>query len=154
MPLPTDSQKNAWRALFRVRAHARRHVDGALKQAGLPPQEVYDVLLELDRDSAGEGLTAKQLEQRLLLPQYGVSRLLDRMERQGLVARRPNPADRRSSLVSITGSGRALCAEIRQVYGRAIAEFFANRMRPGQVDRLGKLLAVLEHGCDDAPTER
>lgn len=148
MPLPTDSQKATWRRLFRVQAHARRHAETALKSAGLPPLEVYDVLLELDRDEAEDGLTASQLEPRLLLPQYGVSRLLDRLEADGLIARRPNPEDQRSRLVTITERGHALRAAIWEVYGDAIAGFFDTRIRPGQVDRLGTLLAELDNHPD------
>ena len=146
MPIPTDQQQAAWRALLRAYTRGRRQVDEALKAAGLPSLEVYDVLLELDRHTALHGLTAKDLEARLLLPQYGVSRLLDRLERQGLVRRRPNPSDKRSSLLEITEKGREIRQAMWAVYGPAIAAFFGDRIEPGETEHLTTLLAPLARG--------
>ncbi len=145
MAEPTDKQKSAWRALFRVQSKARAHAEADLKRANLPSMDVYDALLELDRDDAAEGLTAKQLEPRLLLPQYGVSRLLDRLAKQRLIERRPNPEDQRSSLITITPQGRDMRAAIWAVYGKAIGTFFEQRIKPGQLDRLNMLLDRLDN---------
>jgi len=143
MSLPTRSQQSAWRELFRVYTRARNQADAALKQAGLLPLEVYDILLELDRDTAHDGLTAKHLEDRLLLPQYGVSRLLDRLDRQGVIERVANPADGRSSLIRITASGRDLRKRTWGVYGAVIADFIGQPLSAEQVDRLDALLKML-----------
>lgn len=143
MPLPTRSQQSAWRGLFRACTRARHEAEAALKHAGFPPLEVYDVLLELDRSKARHGLTAKLLQDRLLLPQYGVSRLLDRLENQGLIERLANPADRRSSLIAITADGRSLRREMWKVYGAVIGDFIGLRLRSDQADELGELLRLL-----------
>ena len=67
-------------------------VESALKAAGLPPLAWYEVLVELDRAGAC-GVRPFALEEALQLPQYGLSRLLARMEEAGLVtARGPAPA--------------------------------------------------------------
>ena len=72
----------AWARLLKAERLALARVETALKQAGLPPLAWYDVLLELER--AGEaGLRPFELERALLLAQYNLSRLLDRIERGG-----------------------------------------------------------------------
>jgi DNA-binding MarR family transcriptional regulator len=45
---------------------------------------------------------------RLMIHPTGVTKLVDKLERQGLVERRPNPSDRRGTLAHITPAGRAL----------------------------------------------
>ena len=61
-------------------------IERDLKQAGLPPLTVYDVLLELDRAEAGR-LRPFELASRTLFPQPNLSRLIDRLENDGLVSR-------------------------------------------------------------------
>ena len=67
-----------------------------LKSAGLPALEWYDVLLEIER--AGP-LRPRDLQSRLLLAQSNLSRLLDRMERAGLIARGDCEQDGRGLVV-------------------------------------------------------
>ena len=70
--------------------------------------------------AGGEGLTPTQLGRRLSMSSGTVTALVDRLERAGYAERRPNPADRRSSVVHIRPSGleeaarhmRALAAEL------------------------------------------
>ena len=81
---PCESAVRAWARLMRAHQAALGHVEGALKAAGLPPLAWYDVLAELER--AGDcGQRPFALERDLMLPQYGLSRLLARMEEAGLV---------------------------------------------------------------------
>ena len=143
MTAPTTEQQAAWQGLLRNYAEARLCIDRALKEADLPALEVYDLLLELDRDEAAGGLTAKQLEREILLPQYGVSRLLDRLETQGLVRRAPNPEDRRSRLIRITREGRAMRQRIWPVYREVIAGFFDGRLNAKQTGQLADLLKLM-----------
>lgn len=55
--------------------------------------------------AAENGLTPTQLGQRLSMGSGTITPLLDRLERAGYVSRRPNPADRRSSIISMTPWG-------------------------------------------------
>ncbi len=78
-------------------------MEGALKAEGLPPLEWYDVLLELER---GGPMRPRDLQAHLLLAQYNLSRLLDRIEAAGLVERRPCPDDAPSDLRDIPSNYR------------------------------------------------
>ena len=73
-------------------------VESALKAADLPPLAWYEVLVELERAGA-YGVRPFALEEALQLPQYGLSRLLARMEAAGLVLRGSCPGDGRGQMV-------------------------------------------------------
>jgi DNA-binding MarR family transcriptional regulator len=49
------------------------------------------------------------------------SKLADRLERDGLASRSPNPANRRSSLIALTAAGQQALASAMDVYSRAVA---------------------------------
>lgn len=115
---PTEEAVTAWARLIRAQRVVLGAVEAELKAAGLPPLGWYDVLLELER--AGEPLRPLELEGRLLLAQHNVSRLLDRMEGAGLIARAPFAGDGRGQVVSVTGDGRAMRGRMWAVYGPAI----------------------------------
>jgi len=60
-------------------------------------------------EGAGEPLTPSEISDRTLISSATMTSTIDRLERQGLVRRLPNPEDRRSVLVEVTEAGRALC---------------------------------------------
>ena len=76
MSKPCDATVLAWSRLMRAHRAALAAAEQALRAGGLPPLEWYDVLWELER--AGP-LRPRDLQGRLLLAQYNLSRLLDRM---------------------------------------------------------------------------
>ena len=132
----------AWVALARAHARVLAHIEAALKAENLPPLAWYDVLLELDR--AGEdGLRPLDLKDRLLLPQYGISRLLDRIRAAGYLARRPCPDDRRGHIVAITPEGRAIRERAWPVYRAALTEALGQPLGTNGARDLTRLLARL-----------
>jgi len=84
---PADATVRAWVRLTRAQQRAQGEIEAALKQAGLPPLAWYDVLLETER-AGKDGLRPFELERAMLLAQYNLSRLVDRMAAEGLVERR------------------------------------------------------------------
>jgi DNA-binding MarR family transcriptional regulator len=63
-------------------------------------------------DEARHALSPTTLSERLLVTTASMTSLLDTLERRGLVARRPDPHDRRKQLISLTPAGRALVDKI------------------------------------------
>ncbi len=143
-PEPSKTVIRAWARLMRAQQVALSQIEKALKAAGLPPLAWYDVLLELDRID-DRGLRPFELEREMLLPQYGLSRLLDRMESAGYVARRPCEEDGRGQIVAITTSGKDLRRRIWPTYAAAIDNAVAARLTEDEAaaldDLLGRLLA-------------
>jgi DNA-binding MarR family transcriptional regulator len=133
----------AWIRLTRAQHAVQAAVEHALKADGLPPLGWYDVLLELTRPEAGR-LRPFEIEERTLLAQYNLSRLLDRLERADLVRREAFDDDGRGRWVVITAKGREIQGRMWQVYARALRESVASKLDDAEADRLSELLAKLE----------
>lgn len=141
-PPPTDAAITAWARLVRAHQRALGIVEQALKEADLPPLSWYDVLLELRR--AGEaGLRPTEIEAQLLLAQHNVSRLLGRLEAQGLVRRAPCPEDGRGQVVKIEPAGEALLKQMWPIYAAAIEKAVGSRLTEADAKALAALLGKL-----------
>src|SRR6476646_3170698 len=106
---PSEAVTRAWVRLMRARDAVLGAIERDLKAAGLPPLAWYDVLWELVRAPDGR-LRPLEIERETLLAQYNLSRLLDRLEKAGLIAREPCPDDARGQWVVLTEKGRAIQA--------------------------------------------
>jgi DNA-binding MarR family transcriptional regulator len=141
--LPSEAIIRAWARLMRAQQAVLAAVEAELKAAGFPPLAWYDVLLELSR--AQEGLRPFALEHALLLAQYNLSRLLDRLERAGYLERRACPEDGRGQVVVITAAGRALVKRVWPTYRAAIARHVGAKLSEDEAARLATLLGKLSH---------
>lgn len=139
---PAEATIRAWARLMKAQHRALGSVESALKAAGLPPLAWYDVLLETER-AGRDGLRPFELEQAMLLAQYNLSRLVDRIETAGYVERRPCADDGRGHLIAITDAGRAMRRRIWPVYARAIEAAVGQRLSGKQAATLGELLGQL-----------
>lgn len=138
----SDTAVSAWAGLVRVSQHLLATVDRDLKDAGFPPLAWYDALLELRRAGDG-GLRPFQLRDQMLLAQYNLSRLVDRLAAAGLVERLPSPDDGRGQVVKITAQGRALLREMWPAYRAAIRKRFASKLDPWELTELARVLQQL-----------
>src|ERR1043165_7906384 len=109
---PSEPVTRAWIRLNRARDRVLGAIEHDLKAGGAPPLAWYDVLLELSRSAEGR-LRPFEIEKVTLVAQYNLSRLLDRLEQEGLIRREPCEDDARGQWVVITEKGRALQARPR-----------------------------------------
>jgi DNA-binding MarR family transcriptional regulator len=79
-----------------------------------------------------------------------ISKMTDRLEARGWAARLPNPADRRSSLISLTASGAALVAEAERTFNDLLDELIAPAISADQVEAAGVTLAALRRALEHA----
>jgi len=140
--VPSETVIRAWARLVRAQRIALSKVEAALKQAGFPQLSWYDVLLELER-ADGKGMRPFELERRLLLPQYGLSRLLERIERARYIERRPCDEDGRGQLVAITEAGRSVRRRMWPVYAAAIQSAVGDHLVAREAKQLADLLGKL-----------
>jgi DNA-binding MarR family transcriptional regulator len=119
----SEDQLAAWRAFLRAHSTMLRRISNDLDEAGLPPLAWYDVLAAL-RDAPERSLRQVELAERVLLSNSGLSRLIDRIERDELVRRTACPSDRRSFHVQLLPEGEAMLDRMWPVYARGIAEDF------------------------------
>jgi DNA-binding MarR family transcriptional regulator len=88
---------------------------------------------------AGDPLPLSQLADRLSCVKSNITQLVDRLEADGLVARQPDPNDRRARLASLTPSGRKACQEGTRVWHDAERRLL-NRLTEGETRQLAALL--------------
>jgi DNA-binding MarR family transcriptional regulator len=142
MQEPSAAVIKAWGRLIRTQRALVGRIEAELKSAGFPTLHWYDVLLELKRGPEGR-LTPREIEEAVLFEQYNLSRLLDRMEAEGLVRRIPYPGDKRRQLVEITEDGKALQWRMWGVYSAAINRFIAAKLSEKEAGQLAALLLKL-----------
>jgi DNA-binding MarR family transcriptional regulator len=137
-----NSVMGAWSRLIRAQQNALGGVETALKKEGFPPLVWYDVLLELER-APGGSLRHKDIEREMLLQRYHVSRVVERMEREGLLERQACPDDARGAVAVITEKGKALRRRMWPVYAAAVDRHFARHFTSREIEQLGNLLSRL-----------
>jgi DNA-binding MarR family transcriptional regulator len=142
---PSEAAVTAWARLMRAQKLMLAVIERDLKAAKLPPLVWYDVLLETERAGEG-GIRPVALEKVMLLAQYNLSRLLDRIEAEGLIARAPCVADGRGQVVVITKAGRALRHAMWPVYASAIEKAFGRHMDRSEALQLTGLLGRMVVG--------
>jgi DNA-binding MarR family transcriptional regulator len=122
----------------------RDHMNPLFADAGLQPGE-FDVLATLRRSGDPYVLSPTTLYEALMISSGGMTNRLDRLERAGLVERRPDPNDRRGKLIALTDKGR-------QVIDETIGRHVANEKRllsvltMAEQERLNALLKKLIAG--------
>lgn len=119
MKLPKDPVQRAWVALQRFGPALLDRVESDLKAAGFPALEWYDVLWAIERRGP---LRQRDLAGHMLIARYSISRLVDRMEEDGVVKRRECPEDGRGQMVHVTPKGMKLRKAMWAVYGKAMRE--------------------------------
>jgi DNA-binding MarR family transcriptional regulator len=117
-----------------------RELDRELETGHGLPLTQYEVLIHLDR-APGRRLRMSELASSVLLSQSGITRLVDRMERDGLVAREPCPGDRRGLLAKLTPEGRKKLAEARPTHLAGVHARFLEHLDD---DNLRELTAIWE----------
>lgn len=112
----------------------------------------YEVLLHLSR--APDRLMRRvDLAESVLLTPSGITRLLDGLERQGLVGRAECASDRRVTYAKLTDAGQAKFREARSTHLRGIQELFDGRFDRKELETLSALLGRLPGVAADDSSE-
>jgi len=137
----SKAAEKSWVGLLRTAPPLFERMEAALKAKGHPPLAWYDVLWELEQ--AGEPLRQRDLGERLLVARYNLSRLLDRLENEGLIEREDCADDARGQMLKLTRAGRALRAKVWPDYAAAIQAAVGERLSATEAETLAKLLEKL-----------
>lgn len=114
------------------------------------PLPSYDVLLQL-AESPQRRLRMTDLADRVLLSRSGLTRLVDRLSKEGLVARESCPSDARGTFTVLTEKGLDRLREAAPTHLRGIQEHVTSRLNPAELDQFGRLLRKLLPESDAVP---
>ncbi|MGV3615807.1 MAG: MarR family winged helix-turn-helix transcriptional regulator [Fimbriimonas sp.] len=121
------THKNAWIASFVAHGVLVKQIDEELEAAGCIPLDDYEVLLTLE-EAPDRRLRMSELADQVLVSRSGVTRLVDRLEKKGLLRREACPNDRRACHATLTDAGLAERERAWPVYRAAIAAHFAKNL--------------------------
>lgn len=113
-------QLRAWLRLLSCSKSIEGEVRSRLRSEFSTTLPRFDVLAQLD--AAGGMLTMGEISERLMVTNGNVTTLIDAMEKDQLVARKPHPEDRRSTLIVLTRGGRKLFDAMAPAHQQWIAE--------------------------------
>ena len=145
---PDDEQVRAWAAVLRAHAAVVPRLERALAAVGTP-LSWYDVLLELNA-APDRRLRMTELGARAVLSRERVSRVVDELERAGLVRRERNPDDGRSLLAVITDEGRARLRAAAPAYLAGVERHFGAHVGDDAATVADALQRVVEAAADSA----
>jgi len=132
----------AWTRLVRVGRSLLAEVENDLKRAGFPPLAWYDVLHALDAAPDGSQLQSA-MQARVAMAQYNLCRLVDRLEREGLLQRHQCPKDGRNNVLAITAKGRELRRNMWPIYAQSLGAHVGAQLETAEATELARLLGRL-----------
>jgi DNA-binding MarR family transcriptional regulator len=137
-------RKAAWERFLHAQARIMQRLGRDLDEAGKIPLSTYDVLVQLAE--AGGRLRLRDLVDRVVLSQPGLSRKIARLEDEGLVERLPDPDDGRGVLVKISRSGRAALRSASIVHIAGVEREFTTRLTDQEAAVLAQVFGRLLDG--------
>ena len=138
----TRSELAAWRAFLRAHATITRRLEAELVAEHDLPLASYDVLVQLS-EAPDRALRMTELAERVLLSRSGLTRLVDRLERDGLVRRQACPEDARGTLAVLTEQGLDRLRAAWPTHLRGVAQHVTDRLSTDELATLERLLGRL-----------
>jgi DNA-binding MarR family transcriptional regulator len=139
---PSAEEIAVWRSFLRAHAQLIRTLEAELAQAADMPIASYDVLVQL-AEAPDHRLRMTDLADRVLLSRSGLTRMIDRLERDALVRREPVPDDARGMYAVLTRAGVERLRSASHVHLPGVGAHFVKRFNRHELDQLGRLLGRL-----------
>jgi DNA-binding MarR family transcriptional regulator len=141
---PSADELAVWRSFLRAHARIVRALEAELAEAHQLPLASYDVLVQLT-EAPQRRLRMTELADRVLLSRSGITRLVDRLEREGLVQRAPCLDDARGLYAVATDEGVDRLRRASRVHLDGVARHFVGRFSADELVDLGRLLGPLSN---------
>jgi DNA-binding MarR family transcriptional regulator len=138
----TPEQLAAWSGFLRGHAQIVRALDAELEREHGLPLTSYDVLIQLSLAPDGR-LRMFELADAIVLSRSGLTRLVDRLERGGLVERERGEVDLRQMYARLTDRGFEVLADATPTHVAGIKERFLERLSDEQTKQLGEIWGAL-----------
>jgi DNA-binding MarR family transcriptional regulator len=134
----TLGELRAWRGLLRAHACLAKRLDAELEQAHGLPMTSYEVLYHLDEANGGR-MRMCELAEQAQLSRSGLTRLVDRLEREGLLERCSCEHDARGSYACLTNAGRERLEAARGTHLAVVREHFFSRFSEVELSLLADM---------------
>lgn len=134
-----STKGSVWPLFLTAHAVLVEVIERRLAQAGLPSLAWYDLLWGLER-SPGARLRMSELADKVVLSRSNLTRLVDRLEEAGLVARERSAEDRRGAYAVLTDAGREMRRRMWPVYQAGIRQLFESQLSAGEAETVGAVL--------------
>lgn len=116
----------AWRAFLETHRDLVPYLDADFRSASDLDLLSYDVMLHVSEGEGGRRMT--DLAQAVVLSKSGLTAVVDRMEREGLIERRPDPDDRRATRIVLTKSGEKRFRAAQAHHHETLVDLFTSRL--------------------------
>jgi DNA-binding MarR family transcriptional regulator len=147
------AEERAWRAFLDAQAALLRRLETELIKKEDMTLAEFDVLIQLSMAS-GSRLRMTELSERVRLSRSGLTRLVDRLVRAGLVKRGSCAGDRRGTFAILTPAGTTRLRHARPVHVRGIREHFGKRLSAAQLAAVAEALEPLGRETRKLPAPR
>lgn len=144
-----ERELQAWRGMLRVHAWLTKALDADLEAAHGLPLSSYEVLMYLHH-ADGRRMRMRDLASSVILSRSGLTRLVDRLEREGLICRETCPSDARGAYAKLTPAGEAKVREARATHLAGVRSLFLDRLSAEEQEALGALWTRIEPGSTAA----
>jgi len=133
----TPLELGAWREFLHVHAVLTRELDEELRRSHGLPLSSYDVLVNLE-SAPDRQMRMSELADAVLLSRSGLTRLVERLEREGLLERADCPSDARGSLAVLTEQGMSRLAQARKTHLRGVRERFHEHFSDVELEQIAE----------------
>jgi DNA-binding MarR family transcriptional regulator len=141
-----ESEIRTWIRFVATNAAINRELEARLMGAHGLTLSDYDVLVQLAR-APERKLRNIELAKAVVLTRSGVTRLVDGLEKDGLVMRASCPSDKRGSFVALTPEGASRLREAASTHLAGVRELFVEQLGQEGREQMDALLASLPGGA-------
>lgn len=138
-----DWRLAVWRSFLRTHTHLLRKLGQGLHAQGKIAIGSYDVLVQL-AEAPQNRLRMSELAEAVLLSRSGLTRLVDRLQKDGLVQRQPDPDDARGMYTVLTPTGREALRDASGVHLAQVSELVLDRLSEEELRQLQQLMFKLD----------
>jgi DNA-binding MarR family transcriptional regulator len=144
-----ESELRAWRGLLRAHASLAKRLEGRLEREHGLQLSSYEVLQHL-MDAPGGRMRMCDLAEQAQLSRSGLTRLVDRLERDELLGRCSCEQDARGAFACLTDSGRERLAAARGTHRAVVREHFLSHFSQRELEALGSMWERIGGCCGAA----
>jgi DNA-binding MarR family transcriptional regulator len=145
-----ERELRAWRGMLRAHAALTKALDADLEAAHGLPLSSYEVLMYLN-DADGRKMRMRDLAASVILSRSGLTRLADRLEREGLIRRESCSDDARGAYAVLTPAGAEKLAVARSTHLAGVRSLFLQHFSEPELDALGDAWERVVPGSASAP---